>query len=122
MMGTVGKLGRVLGPQGKMPNPKSGTVTPDVATAVSEIKAGKIEYRTDRTGIVHLAIGKRSFGERELAENYQAVLDEITRQKPASSKGRYFHSITMCQTQGPGIAVDSNVTAAEMLEEAEAAA
>lgn len=117
MMGVVGKLGRVLGPQGKMPNPKSGTVTPDVATAVSEIKAGKIEYRTDRTGIVHLAIGKKSFDDRQLAENYQAVLDEITRQKPASSKGRYFRSITLCQTQGPGVAVDSNVTAAEVFEE-----
>ena len=118
MMGVVGKLGRVLGPQGKMPNPKSGTVTPDVATAVEEIKAGKIEYRTDRAGIVHLSIGKKSFGERELAENYQAVLDEITRQKPASAKGRYFRSITLCQTQGPGVAVDSEVAPAEVLEEA----
>lgn len=122
MMGTVGKLGRVLGPQGKMPNPKSGTVTPDVATAVSEIKAGKIEYRTDRTGIVHLVIGKRSFEPHQITENYQAVLDEIVRQKPASAKGRYLRSITICQTQGPGIPVDPGVAPAEIFEEAEAAA
>ncbi len=117
MMGVVGKLGRVLGPQGKMPNPKSGTVTPDVSTAVTEIKAGKIEYRTDRAGIVHLAIGKKSFETKQLAENYQAVLDEITRQKPSSSKGSYFRNITLCQTQGPGVPVDSNVTADEVFEE-----
>ena len=121
MMGTVGKLGRVLGPQGKMPNPKSGTVTPDVATAVGEIKAGKIEYRTDRHGIVHITIGKRSFEESQLAENYHAVFDEIVRQKPASSKGQYFRSITMCQTQGPGVPVDSTITPEEVLEAPEAA-
>lgn len=121
MMGTVGKLGRVLGPQGKMPNPKSGTVTADVATAVGEIKAGKIEYRTDRHGIVHLAIGKRSFDDNQLAENYQAVLDEIIRQKPASSKGQYFRSITLCQAQGPGVPVDANVSPDAVLETPEAA-
>ena len=121
MMGTVGKLGRVLGPSGKMPNPKSGTVTPDVATAVSEVKAGKIEYRNDRDGIVHLVIGKRSFEERQLAENFQAVYDEIARQKPASSKGQYFRSITLCQAQGPGVLVDSNVSPDEIFEAPEAA-
>jgi len=121
MMGTVGKLGRVLGPQGKMPNPKSGTVTPDVATAISEIKAGKVEYRTDRHGIVHMTIGKRSFEDGQLAENYQTIFDEILRQKPASSKGVYFRNITMCQTQGPGVLVDPNLSPAEVLEAPEAA-
>jgi large subunit ribosomal protein L1 len=110
MMGTVGQLGRILGPQGKMPNPKSGTVTMDVGKAVEDIKSGKVEYRTDRTAIVHLGIGKRSFGERELAENYQAVVEEIIRQKPAAAKGRYLRSITLCQTMGPGIPVDTTVT------------
>jgi large subunit ribosomal protein L1 len=110
MMGAVGQLGRILGPQGKMPNPKSGTVTMDVGKAVEDIKSGKVEYRTDRTAIVHLAIGKRSFGERELAENYQAVVEEIIRQKPAAAKGRYLRSITLCQTMGPGIPLDTAVT------------
>lgn len=112
MMGVVGKLGRILGPSGKMPNPKTGTVTFDVAKAVSEVKAGKVEYRTDRAGIIHLGIGKRSFGEAELVENYQAVLDEILRVKPAAAKGKYLKSITLAQTMGPGIALDTTNTAA----------
>lgn len=107
MMGTVGKIGRILGPMGKMPNPKTGTVTFDVAKAVEDVKGGKVEYRTDRTGIVHLGIGKRSFDEQQLVENYQAVLDEILRVKPAAAKGRYIKSISVAQTMGPGISVDS---------------
>ena len=103
----VSKLGRVLGPQGKMPNPKVGTVTDDVAKAVDEAKSGKIEYRTDRNANVHLVIGKASFGERELLENYSAVVDEIVRAKPAAAKGRYIHSITLTSAMGPGIPVDA---------------
>ena len=102
MMGTVGKLGRVLGPQGKMPSPKAGTITFDITKAVSDIKSGKIEYRTDRTAIVHAAIGKKSFDERALVENYGAVLEEILRVKPAAAKGRYLKSVTMASTMGPG--------------------
>ncbi len=102
----VSKLGRVLGPQGKMPNPKVGTVTDDVAKAVGEAKAGKVEYRTDRQGNVHLTIGKASFDERPLLENYAAVIDEIVRAKPAAAKGRYIESITITTTMGPGIRVD----------------
>jgi large subunit ribosomal protein L1 len=102
----VSKLGRVLGPQGKMPNPKVGTVTDDVAKAVGEAKAGKIEYRTDRNANVHLTIGKASFTERALLENYAAVVDEIMRAKPAAAKGRYIHSITLTSAMGPGIRVD----------------
>jgi large subunit ribosomal protein L1 len=119
MMGTVGKLGRILGPQGKMPNPKTGTVTFDVARAVEEVKGGKVEYRTDRTGIIHIGIGKRSFDERALVENYQAVLEEIVRAKPAAAKGKYLKSITMAQTMGPGIPVDTLRTQ-NLLEEATA--
>jgi large subunit ribosomal protein L1 len=103
----VSKLGRILGPQGKMPNPKVGTVTDDVAKAVGEAKAGKVEYRTDRQGVIHLAIGKASFDERALLENYAAVIDEIVRAKPAAAKGRYFLSITLTTTMGPGIRVDT---------------
>jgi large subunit ribosomal protein L1 len=106
MMPKVGKLGRILGPQGKMPNPKVGTVTDDIAKAVDESKAGKIEYRTDRQAIVHLTIGKTSFEESALLENYAAVIDEIVRAKPASAKGRYIISITLTATMGPGIRVD----------------
>jgi large subunit ribosomal protein L1 len=106
MMPVVGKLGRVLGPQGKMPNPKVGTVTNDVAKAVSEAKAGKIEYRTDRTAIVHMPIGKASFEAGALVENYSALLDEINRAKPASAKGRYLHTVTITTTMGPGVKVD----------------
>jgi large subunit ribosomal protein L1 len=122
MMGTVGKLGRVLGPQGKMPNPKVGTVTMDVAKAVEESKAGKVEYRTDRTAIVHLNIGKTSFDERLLLENYAAVLDEIIRAKPPVAKGRYIRSITIATTMGPGIKVDPSRTRDILGEAAPAAA
>src|SRR3982751_4347625 len=107
MMPVVGRLGRILGPQGKMPNPKVGTVTMDVRKAVEESKAGKVEYRTDRTAIVHLTIGKTSFESRALLENYAAVIDEIIRAKPAAAKGRYIRSITIASTMGPGIKVDS---------------
>jgi large subunit ribosomal protein L1 len=109
-MPKVGKLGRILGPQGKMPNPKVGTVTDDIAKAVEEAKAGKVEYRTDRQAIVHLSIGKSSFDESALLENYAAVIEEIIRAKPASAKGRYILSVTMATTMGPGVRVDPNVT------------
>jgi large subunit ribosomal protein L1 len=105
-MGNVGKLGRILGPRGLMPNPKTGTVTMDVGKAVSEAKAGKLEYRTDRGANVHVVIGKKSFDERQLVENYAAVLDEILRAKPSAAKGRYIHQITLTSTMGPGIHVD----------------
>jgi large subunit ribosomal protein L1 len=105
-MGVVGRLGRVLGPRGLMPNPKTGTVTMDVAKAVRDAKAGKLEYRTDRGANVHVPIGKKSFGERELVENYAALIDEIVRAKPAASKGRYIRGITLASTMGPGIKVD----------------
>jgi len=120
MMPVVGRLGRILGPQGKMPNPKVGTVTMDVAKAVEESKAGKVEYRTDRTAIVHLTIGKTSFEERSLLENYAAVIDEIVRAKPSAAKGRYIRSITMASTMGPGVKVDPGKTR-DILEEAAAA-
>jgi large subunit ribosomal protein L1 len=110
MMPVVGRLGRVLGPQGKMPNPKVGTVTMDVRKAVEESKAGKIEYRTDRTAIVHINIGKTSFDERRLLENYAAVIDEMIRAKPSAAKGRYLRSITIAPTMGPGIKIDPTRT------------
>jgi large subunit ribosomal protein L1 len=106
LMPVVGKLGRILGPQGKMPNPKVGTVTQDIAKAVSESKAGKVEYRTDRMAIVHLPIGKASFEERALLENYAALIEEIHRAKPAAAKGRYIRTITLTTTMGPGVRVD----------------
>jgi large subunit ribosomal protein L1 len=106
MMPVVGRLGRILGPQGKMPNPKVGTVTMDVARAVEESKAGKVEYRTDRTAIVHLTIGKTSFDERALLENYAAVIEELIRAKPSAAKGRYLRKVTVSTTMGPGIYVD----------------
>ena len=109
-MPKVGRLGRILGPQGKMPNPKVGTVTDDVAKAVSETKSGKVEYRTDRQAVVHLSIGKISFTEQALLENYAAVIDEIVRAKPAASKGRYLLSITLATTMGPGIRTDISKT------------
>jgi large subunit ribosomal protein L1 len=109
-MGNVGRLGRVLGPRGLMPNPKTGTVTFDVAKAVRDAKAGKLEYRTDRGANVHIPIGKRSFGERQLVENYAALIDEIVRAKPAAAKGRYIKKITVTSTMGPGIHVDPGVT------------
>ena len=101
MMGVVGKLGRILGPRGKMPNPKTGTVTMDVGKAVSDAKAGKLEYRTDRGANVHLALGKRSFDEKQLVENYAALIDEIVRAKPAAAKGRYIHGVTLTTHDGP---------------------
>jgi len=110
MMPVVGRLGRILGPQGKMPNPRVGTVTLDVAKAVGESKAGKIEYRTDRTANVHLTIGKTSFEETALLENYTAILDEIVRAKPPGAKGRYIKSITVTSTMGPGVKVDTSRT------------
>jgi large subunit ribosomal protein L1 len=110
MMPIVGRLGRILGPAGKMPNPKVGTVTVDVAKAVNESKAGKVEYRTDRTAIVHLVIGKKDFDERLLLENYAAVIDEIIRAKPAAAKGRYIRSVTFASTMGPGVKVDPSRT------------
>src|SRR5215470_1594344 len=109
-MGNVGKLGRILGPRGLMPNPKTGTVTMDVAKAVQESKAGKLEYRTDRGGNVHLPIGKKSFEERALLENYATLLDEIIRAKPSAAKGRYIKQITLTTTMGPGVHVDSTRT------------
>ena len=109
-MPKVGRLGRILGPQGKMPNPKVGTVTDDVTKAVSETKSGKIEYRTDRQAVVHLSIGKISFTEQALLENYAAVIDEIVRAKPAGAKGRYLLSVTLTSTMGPGIRLDSSRT------------
>jgi large subunit ribosomal protein L1 len=120
LMSVVGRLGRVLGPSGKMPNPKVGTVTMDVAKAVEESKSGKVEYRTDRNAIVHLVIGKASFDERPLLENYAAVIEELIRAKPASAKGRYLHSITITSTMGPGVKVNAGRTR-EILEEAPAA-
>jgi len=109
-MGVVGKLGRVLGPRGLMPNPKAGTVTFDVGKAVADAKAGKLEYRTDRGGNVHLPIGKRSFDERALLENYATLVEEIVRAKPSAAKGRYIRQITLATTMGPGIHVDTTKT------------
>jgi len=110
MMGKVGRLGRVLGPRGLMPNPKTGTVTVDVAKAVSDIKGGKIEFRVDRHGNLHFIIGKASFTDRALVENYAAALDEVLRLKPAAAKGRYLKKITMTTTMGPGLQVDPSIT------------
>ena len=125
MMGTVGKLGRILGPRGKMPNPKTGTVTFDIAKAVGDAKAGKLEYRTDRGANVHLLVGKKSFDERQLLENYAAVIDEIMRAKPAAAKGRYIRSATLTSAMGPGIKIDpartKNIVAELEEEPAEAA-
>jgi large subunit ribosomal protein L1 len=121
LMSVVGQLGRILGPAGKMPNPKVGTVTMDVAKAVEESKSGKIEYRTDRTAIVHLVIGKASFEDRQLLENYAAVVEELIRAKPSAAKGRYLRSITIASTMGPGVKVDASRTR-DIVEEAQAAA
>ena len=120
-MSVVGKLGRILGPRGKMPNPKTGTVTMDVGKAVQEAKAGKLEYRTDRGANVHVALGKKSFDERQLAENYAALLDEIMRAKPAAAKGRYINGVTLTTTMGPGIHVDPSRTRGIVEELAESA-
>jgi large subunit ribosomal protein L1 len=110
MMGKVGRLGRILGPRGLMPNPKTGTVTTDVAKAVGDIKGGKIEFRVDRHSNLHFIIGKASFSETQLAENYAAALDEVLRLKPSSAKGRYLRKISMSTTMGPGIPVDPSRT------------
>jgi large subunit ribosomal protein L1 len=110
LMGKVGRLGRVLGPRGLMPNPKTGTVTNDVAKAVSEIKGGKIEFRVDRNANLHFIIGKASFSEQQLVENYASALDEVLRLKPSAAKGRYIRKATMATTMGPGIPVDPNKT------------
>jgi large subunit ribosomal protein L1 len=110
LMPVVGRLGRILGPQGKMPNPKVGTVTMDVRKAVQESKAGKVEYRTDRTAIVHLVIGKSSFDARALLENYAVIIEELIRAKPSAAKGRYLRSVTLAPTMGPGVKVDPTRT------------
>ena len=109
-MGNVGRLGRVLGPRGLMPNPKTGTVTFDIAKAVSDAKAGKLEYRTDRGANVHVPIGKKSFAEKQLLENYAALIEEIVRAKPAASKGRYIKGVTVTTTMGPGLHLDPTRT------------
>jgi large subunit ribosomal protein L1 len=119
MMPVVGRLGRILGPQGKMPNPKVGTVTMDVRKAVEESKAGKVEYRTDRTAIVHMIVGKTSFPDDHLLANYQAIIEELIRAKPSAAKGRYLRSVVLAATMGPGIKVDPSRT--RDLVEAEAA-
>lgn len=107
MMGVVGRLGRVLGPKGLMPNPKAGTVTMDVTKAINDIKAGKIEYRLDKTNIIHVPVGKASFTEEQLADNFQALMNAIIKAKPATAKGQYLRSITMTATMGPGVKVNT---------------
>ena len=121
MMGKVGRLGRVLGPRGLMPNPKTGTVTPDVEKAVSDIKGGKIEFRVDRHANLHFIIGKASFSEQQLAENYGAALDEVLRLKPSAAKGRYIKKAAISTTIGPGVPVDPNRTRNLLVEEDPAA-
>ncbi|MEE1010562.1 MAG: 50S ribosomal protein L1, partial [Acutalibacteraceae bacterium] len=108
MMGLVGRLGKVLGPRGLMPSPKAGTVTPDVAKAVTEAKAGKIEYRLDKTNIIHCPIGKASFGKEKLEENFNTLLDAVIKAKPAAAKGQYIRSCVVATTMGPGIRVNPN--------------
>ncbi|MGN0823800.1 MAG: 50S ribosomal protein L1 [Candidatus Coproplasma sp.] len=108
MMGVVGRIGRVLGPKGLMPNPKSGTVTMDVTRAVKEVKAGKVEYRLDKTAIIHCPIGKKSFGEEKITENFTALMDAIVKAKPAAAKGQYIKSVTLSATMGPGVKVYYN--------------
>ena len=108
MMGVVGRIGRVLGPKGLMPNPKSGTVTMDVAKAVKEVKAGKVEYRLDKTAIIHCPIGKKSFGTDKIVENFEALMDAIVKAKPAAAKGQYIKSVTLTSTMGPGVKVVYN--------------
>ena len=107
MMGVVGRIGKLLGPKGLMPNPKSGTVTMDVAKAINDVKAGKVEYRLDKTAVIHCSIGKKSFGKEKLLENYNALLDAIIKAKPAAAKGQYIKSISLASTMGPGVKVNS---------------
>ena len=106
MMGVIGRLGKVLGPKGLMPNPKSGSVTMDVTKAISEIKSGKVEYRLDKTNIIHLGIGKVSFGTEKLVENYQVIIDAIIKAKPAAAKGQYIRSVALSTTMGPGLYIN----------------
>jgi len=113
MMGQVGKLGRILGPRGLMPNPKVGTVTPDVVRAVQEAKAGKVEYRVDKAGVVHCSIGRRSFDQNKLAENAKALILELVAKKPAAAKGAYLKSITLSSTMGPGVRIDTGSVSAK---------
>ena len=108
MMGVVGRIGKVLGPKGLMPNPKSGTVTMGVAKAIAEVKAGKVEYRLDKTAIIHCPIGKKSFGKEKLAENFNALMDAIIKAKPAAAKGQYIRSVNVSSTMGPGVKVNFN--------------
>ncbi|HTR72201.1 MAG TPA: 50S ribosomal protein L1 [Solirubrobacteraceae bacterium] len=122
LMSVVGRLGRILGPSGKMPNPKVGTVTMDVAGAVEESKSGKVEYRTDRSAIVHMVIGRASFTEQALLENYAAVIEELVRAKPSAAKGRYLRTVTLTSTMGPGVKVDPSRTRDIIGEAAPAAA
>lgn len=106
MMGVIGRLGRVLGPKGLMPNPKSGTVTQDVTKAIEEIKAGKVEYRLDKTNIIHVPVGKVSFGAEKLSENFFALIDAIIKAKPAAAKGQYLKSVSVTSTMGPGVKIN----------------
>lgn len=114
MMGKLGRIGRILGPRGLMPNPKLGTVAPDVAKAVAEQKAGKVEYRTEKNGIIHIPIGKKSFSSEKLRENFDAVVSAVFRAKPASAKGNYLRSLTMSTTMGPGVSIDINEVSQSM--------
>ena len=109
MMGVVGRIGKILGPKGLMPNPKSGTVTMDVAKAIKDTKAGKVEYRLDKTAIIHCPIGKKSFGKEKLVENYDALFDAIVKAKPAAAKGQYVKSVTVASTMGPGVRVAAKI-------------
>ena len=109
MMGVVGRIAKILGPKGLMPNPKSGTVTTDVAKAIKDVKAGKVEYRLDKTNNVHVVIGKKSFGQEKLAENFNTVMDAIVKAKPAAAKGQYIRSVTLASTMGPGVKVSYNI-------------
>ena len=109
MMGLVGRIGKVLGPKGLMPNPKSGTVTMDVAKAIKDTKAGKVEYRLDKTGIIHCAIGKKSFGAQKLKENYEALIEAIIKAKPAAAKGQYIKSVVLASTMGPGVKINVKI-------------
>jgi large subunit ribosomal protein L1 len=108
MMRSVGKLGKVLGPRGLMPNPKTGTVTTDIANAVKEVKAGKVEFRVDKTGVIHVPVGKISFGEQQLVENANSLLGAVVKAKPAAAKGKYVKSVTICSTMGPGVSLDTS--------------